>query len=817
MPKNKLVANHSMGILPGLRSGLLTCIFLTQAVIAWSQTAAVRGVVTDETTGEPLPFVSVVVQGEANGVTTDFEGAFELMGLKPGLVNLAFSSIGYQTATRLEVEITPARAAFLNVEMSPMSVAIEAAEVEAVVGKGEEEAPVSLRRIGTNEIKRNPGGGRDISKAIRSLPGVAAIPSFRNDVVIRGGAPNENRFYIDGVEIPNINHFATQGASGGPVGMINVDLVEEVEFYSGAFPATRGNALSSVMEFGFKTARTDEWTSNAVVGTSDLGLTFEGPTGENSSLILSARRSYLQFLFEVLGLPFLPIYNDFQFKWVYQPSPNERLTALGIGAYDDFQLNLSAAEDTAAEDYLDQVAILDALQVNKQWNYTMGVKYDRFTEDGRWTWVASRNMLSNRAYKHLDNDESLPLTLDYLSQEMENKLRLERRKYGADGLKVTWGAQYEFARFNNRTYSERYFFLQDTLVTVDFESAFDLHKYGGFIQASKPFSEGRITLSGGIRVDGNEVNEAMANPLRQLSPRVAMRWSFAPRWSLNANVGRYFQLPSYLILGYAQDGERVNRAGARYQRCDQAVLGLRYDWAERNTTLGLEGFMKGYDGSPISLATGVALANLGADFGVVGNEAVRFDGVGRAMGMEFLAQRKLYKGVYGLLAYTYVRSEYTFGEDYAPSAWDSRHIVSMTGGAKLKRDWESGVRWLYSGGLPYTPYDLDVSLDRTYWDLNNVPQLDYARLNANRNAAFSQLDLRIDKKWFFDRWSLDVFMDVQNVFGQVPDAPPALDVVRDVNTGNPVPDAADPSRYQARYIPLNSGSAIPAIGLIVEL
>jgi len=619
------------------------------------------------------------------------------------------------------------------------------------------------------------------------------------------------------VEIPNINHFATQGASGGPVGMINVDLVEEVEFYSGAFPATRGNALSSVMEFGFKTARTDEWTSNAVVGTSDLGLTFEGPTGENSSLILSARRSYLQFLFEVLGLPFLPIYNDFQFKWVYQPSPNERLTVLGIGAYDDFQLNLSAAEDTAAEDYLDQVAILDALQVNKQWNYTMGVKYDRFTEDGRWTWVASRNMLSNRAYKHLDNDESLPLTLDYLSQEMENKLRLERRQYGADGLKVTWGAQYEFARFNNRTYSERYFFLQDTLITVDFESAFDLHKYGGFIQASKPFSDGRITLSGGIRVDGNEVNEAMANPLRQLSPRVAMRWSFAPRWSLNANVGRYFQLPSYLILGYEQDGERVNRAGARYQRCDQAVLGLRYDWTERNTTLGLEGFMKGYDGSPISLATGVALANLGADFGVVGNEAVRFDGDGRAMGMEFLAQRKLYKGVYGLLAYTYVRSEYTFGEDYAPSAWDSRHIVSLTGGAKLKRDWEIGVRWLYSGGLPYTPYDLDVSLDRAYWDLNNVPQLDYARLNANRNAAFSQLDLRIDKKWFFDRWSLDVFMDVQNVFGQVPDAPPALDVVRDVNTGNPVPDAADPSRYQARYIPLNSGSAIPAIGLIVEL
>ena len=787
------------------------------AVTAFGQTATVRGVVTDEVTGAPLPFVSVVLQGAPTGTSTDFDGAFELGGLQPGVVNLGFSCIGYKATKRLEIELTPARPAFINVTMEPLAIEIQAAEVTAQTARGEEEAPVSLRRIGTNEIKRNPGGGRDISKAIRSLPGVAAIPSFRNDIVIRGGAPNENRFYIDGIEIPNINHFATQGASGGPVGMINVDLVEQVEFFSGAFPATRGNALSSVMEFGFKTARTDEWTSNAVVGTSDLGLTFEGPTGPNSSLILSARRSYLQFLFEVLGLPFLPIYNDFQFKWVHQANPNERWTVLGIGAYDDFQLNLSVADDTTADDYLDQVAILDALQVNKQWNYTMGVKYDRFTEDGRWTWVASRNMLSNRAYKHVANDTELPLTLDYLSREMENKLRLERRKYGEDGLKVTWGAQYEYARFTNRTFSSRYSFLQDSVVTIDFDTGLDLHKYGAFLQASKPMADGRVTLSGGLRIDGNEVNAEMANPLAQLSPRLAMRWNFAPRWSLNANAGRYYQLPSYLILGFEEQGQKVNGKQARYTRCDQAVLGLRFDWAERNTTLGLEGFAKGYENAPVSLNTGIALANLGADFGVVGNEAVRFDGAGRAYGMEFLAQRRLYKGVYGLMAYTWVRSEYIFEDVYTPSAWDSRHIVSLTGGAKLKRDWEIGVRWLYSGGLPYTPYDVDVSMDRDYWDTQNVPLLDYTNLNGARNASFSQLDMRIDKKWFFDNWSLDVFLDIQNLFSQVPDSPPSLDVVRDASTGIPVPDPLQPGRYMPRYIDANAGSVIPAFGLIVEL
>ena len=131
------------------------------------------------------------------------------------------------------------------------------------------------------------------------------------------------------------------------------------------------------------------------------------------------------------------MYNDFQFKWVHQSSPDERLTVLGIGAYDDFQLNLSAAEDTAAEDYLDQVAILDALQVNRQWNYALGVKYDKFTKNGRWSWIASRNMLSNRALKHVDNDNALPLTLDYRSQEMENKFRVERRQYAVSYTHLT--------------------------------------------------------------------------------------------------------------------------------------------------------------------------------------------------------------------------------------------------------------------------------------------------------------------------------------------------------------------------------------------
>ena len=630
-------------------------LFVTTAVA--QSDGIIRGRVNDVQTNEAIPFANVVLQGSSIGTTTDFEGNFELVGVAPGLRNIQISFVGYEPKTVFEIEVTPARPAVVNVSLKPSAIEIEEAEVVGTRLPNVAEAPLSVRSLGTNEIKRNPGGGRDISRAIRTLPGVAAIPSFRNDIVIRGGAPNENRFYIDGIEIPNINHFATQGASGGPVGMINVDLVENVDFYAGAFPAARGNALSSVMEFSFKEARTDEWTANMVVGTSDLGLTLEGPTGENSSLIFSMRRSYLQFVFQALGLPFLPIYNDYQFKWTARPDDKNAITVIGLGAYDDFELNLDIADDTAATNYLDQVAILGALDVQKQWNYTQGVKWDRYCDNGKWTWVASRNMLNNRAYKHLNNDESADLLRDYLSQEIENKFRVERKLFSDAGWEGTFGGGYEYVKYNNATSDRRFNPADGQLTPIAYETDIKAHKYGAFATANRKLLDERLTLAAGMRLDGSTLAKGLQNPLEQFSPRFSLSYVFAPGWTLNANTGRYFQLPAYTILGFEEDGVRVNANDeTRYLANSQVVAGVRWEGGKRNLVASVEGFWKGYDGAPVSTLQGVPLANLGADFGVVGNERVTFDGVGRSYGSELLLQQRLYNGFYGLLAYTFVRS-----------------------------------------------------------------------------------------------------------------------------------------------------------------
>ena len=799
----------------------------------------ILGKVVDATTNAPLPFASVVLQGQTSGTATDFEGAYRLEGVPAGVHNVVVSFLGYTPETVFEIETTPARPAVVNVALSEAAIAVDAAEVVAESRATVEEAPLSVRSIGTNEIKRNPGGGRDISRALRSLPGVAAIPSFRNDIVIRGGAPNENRFYLDGIEIPNINHFATQGASGGPVGMINVDLVEGVDFYAGAFPAARGNALSSVMEFRFKDPRTDQWTANAVVGTSDLGVTVEGPTGENSSLIASVRRSYLQLLFEVLGLPFLPIYNDYQYKWVWRPDDRNAVTVLGLGALDDFELNLDLASDTAAPGYLNQVAILDVLPISEQWNYMQGIKWDRYMEDGKWTFVLSRNMLNNSAFKHVDNDVDLPRTLDYVSEEIENKFRAERYRILPSGWKVSGGMNAEYTKYNNSTTSVVY--VPDVgNVDVSFGSDFKLAKYGAFAQASRPLLDNRLTLSAGLRLDGAVLLDAaegltlpesspLANPLDQFSPRLSASWSFAPGWTWNANAGIYHQLPAYTILGYAGLGADSTSTllnwseGLTYTTNRQLVMGIRKEIASRNAAVSVEGFYKGYTDSPASANTGIALANLGADFGVVGNETVTFDAEGRAYGMEVLLQQRLFKGYYGLLAYTLVRSEYQNpGEDLAlqswvPSSWDNQHIVSFTGGKKWDSGWEVGARVLFSGGLPFTPYALDQSLLIENWETFNAPIPDYAALNAERNGAFHQVDVRIDRKWFFDNWSLDVFADLQNITAAAPPQPDQLDVIRDPATGRPIPSASNPGFYDPRFISTATGAVLPGLGMIVEL
>lgn len=784
---------------------ILTSLVLIPAWL-FAQTGTIRGRVFDEKTNEPLPFVNIVITGTNIGSTSDLDGNFLFTGVQPGFVSLSASFVGFEPATTPEFMVTNARTSTIEIPMREMAVQLELVEVRASFFRRKEESPVSMRTLGIQEIEKNPGGNRDISRVIQSLPGVASTPAFRNDVIIRGGGPSEARFYLDGVEIPNLNHFATQGASGGPVGIINVDFIREVDLYSGAFPANRGNALSAVLEMRQVDGNPDKLNFRGAVGASDLALTLDGPVSERSNFIFSARRSYLQFLFDALGLPFLPTYNDFQFRYRMNFDSKNQLTVIGLGAIDQFELNTGLSNPDENQQY-----ILDYLPVNEQWNYTIGAVYRRFTGNGNHMFVLSRNMLRNSAYKYLDNNTNNARILDYDSDEIENKFRYERN-ITSDGFRINFGLGTEYAKYLN--FTSRSIFLNNEIFPFEYDSYIDLFKWSLFGQVSKSVFNERLNLSLGLRSDANSYSKSMSNLLDQLSPRFSASYSLTNQFFLNFNTGRFYQLPPYTALGFKNDeGVLVNKENnLKYISADHIVGGIEY---QRNpdARFTVEGFFKNYRNYPFSVADSISIANKGADFGTYGDEEVVSKSKGRAYGMEVLVQERDLAGFNLILAYTFVRSEFQNAtEEFVPSAWDNRHILNVTVGRQLKGDWDIGAKWRFVGGAPYTPWDIDRSSRIDAWEVNSRGYFDFNRFNTLRFDNFHQLDLRIDKSFYFSRWSLMLYTDIQNVYNFQSSQQNIL--VRELN------EAGDPiianGKYKLREVENTGGTVLPTVGIIVE-
>jgi len=773
-----------------------------------AQTAQISGRVIDATNNEPLPFANVVVKGTTIGATTDFDGGFVITGLKPGFVSLQATYVGYRNTESAEIQLTNAKAEYLEIAMENAGVALEEVEVKANPFVRTEESPLSLQKLGVSEIETSPGSNRDISRVIQSLPGVGSGVSFRNDIIIRGGGPSESVFYLDGVQIPTINHFATQGSSGGAVGILNADFISSVDFYSGAFPANRGNSLSGIFEFTQKEGNKEKTRFRGTVGASELSLTLDGPVGEKSSFIFSVRRSYLQFLFDVIGLPFLPTFNDYQLKWKTRFDKKNELTIVSIGALDQFRLNTGIKDPTEEQEY-----ILNYLPVNEQWSYAIGAVYKHFKENSFQTLVVSRNMLNNTSYKYPDNDESRPKTLNYASQEIENKIRFENNiRWGSYKFVYSLGGQY--AHYFNST--QQQLFVGNELLDIDYKSNLDLLSAGASAQISKNFLSERLTLSAGLRTDFNNYSNSMGNPLNQLSPRFSASYILSEKWAVTANTGRYYQLPAYTTLGFRDNnGVLVNKENElKYIAANHFIAGLQYI-PRPDIFFSMEGFYKEYSDYPFSLNDSISLANKGADFGVLGAEEVVSNNKGRAYGFELLNRSKLPSGFNLILSYTFVRSEFEdFNNALIPSSWDFRNIIVLTASKNFKRNWIAGIKWRYDGGLPFTPYDMDKSSLIAAWDAQGGPYLDFGRLNQLRLKPYHQLDVRVDKKYFFEKWSLMVYVDIQNLYNFKAELQDNL--VREKDGNGNIITVDNNSKYLLRGIENTSGTVLPSVGIMVE-
>lgn len=378
---------------------LLVPILLTLAAVCRlygaTESYPVSGRVIDRLTRQPVPFAAVVISGQpGKGAMADSAGKFTIAQVKPGIYRLSASMLGYRSALTSEY-IVSAGTPFIEIELEKEAQGIETVTVMPSPVRRTAESPVSVRTIGLREIEKSPGSNRDIARIVRSYPGVSFSPvGYRNDLIVRGGGPSENRFFMDGIEIPNINHFATQGASGGPVSLVNSDLIREIDFYTGAFPADRAGALSSVLDFRLRDGDPDRQRFKATLGASEVGLSGSGHIGEKATFLFSARQSYLQMLFKLLGLPFLPNYIDAQAKVRIRFSQRDELTVLALAGIDNMRLNTD--EKGEETEYL-----LSYLPRLRQETFTVGASYRHYAGRHAQTVTLSHSYLNNRNTKYL--------------------------------------------------------------------------------------------------------------------------------------------------------------------------------------------------------------------------------------------------------------------------------------------------------------------------------------------------------------------------------------------------------------------------------
>ena len=761
------------------------------ANLLFAQEVSIKGTVVDEF-GYPLAGAEVILVDTPLGAQTDIDGIYLINGVTPGSYNLSVRFLGYESQTLYNIIVKSKGNPEYNFSLSPKAEALEGVvlQVDNFISRPKE-SPLSTRTLSAVELATYPGGNNDVVQVAQTLPGVSpSVGGFRNDLIIRGGAPNESVYYLDGIEIPNINHFSTQGSAGGPVGMINVSFIENVTLSASSFDARYDNALSGVLQFEQRKGSSEGWNRNIRISASETALTFDGPISEKTTFIGSVRRSYLQFLFELIGLPIRPDYWDYQYKIDHTIDDYNSISLIGIGAIDDFSVEAPEVFDEEATAQLEQSPFID------QRTHVAGISWQHKlkSQPGKFTLSLSHNRLQNTFTQYTDPENETGAYFINKALEAETKLRFALVRY-LGKLKWAYGMNLQQSNYENNTTIEQ--------INNSFFSTIEFYKYGLFTQLSGNLGT-KTEFTFGLRLDDDSFTKN--NLLDHISPRGALTFNFNEDLSATLGIGRYLKIPTYTQLGYQSAGIFVNE-NLSYVQSDHLTAGIK-KYFGNTTLLSIEGFLKSYSNYPISVLDEISLANKGAGFEVLGNEEVESSGKGRSYGLEFLYQQKLSNNFYGLFSYTYFFSEFS-GLDpniYRRSTWDSRHLASFTGGYKLNKNWEISSRFRYNGKTPYAPIDETFSL-ANYPDL----RLDYDLL-GNENYLldpFTQLDLRIDKKWNFTSSSFNLFIEVQNLLSADNPIPPEYGLVRNS-------DGSIKNPSQLKELPRSEGQFIPSIGLVFD-
>ncbi len=733
-----------------LASLLVAGAWQSRAEAQAKQEGRIAGMVTDRASGRPLVDVQLSVPGTTTTATSDSAGRFLIARVAVGTRAVRAVRIGMRPVLITDLLVNGGRTTQVAIEMQDAPNTLGSVSVVAASTALAPLAttPTSRIQMSYEEIRRSPGAIGDVSRLVQSLPGVLTGNDTRNDIIARGGSPTENLMLIDGIEVPNINHFAVQGSTGGPIGMLNNELLREATFVAGGFSSQYGNRLSSMLDVRLREGNRERWRSELDVSNAGAGLIFEGPLTRKGSLIVSGRQSFLDLIAPAIGLTAVPYTTNFQTKATYEPSSRDRLWAVGLGGFDRIDFTSTAA-DTADPDPIGSTRVRgDRWTGGLGWQRLLGansygtllLSASTLSSNVRvieaalgTTPVFSNNARENEYTARYDVHVTLPRIGTLVAGASIKSLNI------STALASPFGVQNPFsitARVNPVAI--------DTSVTTSIA--------GGYLEFSGGVTD-RAELTLSARGDRYSLSEET-----RFSPRAAVVVHVTPTFDLTGTVGRYFQ---QVPLVYA-----INVSANRTLdpiRADHAIAGLA--WRPReDLRISLEGYTKEYADYPVAIQYGqLSLANTGDQVSLADGALtpLRSSGTGRVRGAEFFLQKKFAGRTYGQLSYAWSETRHR-GRDSVlrTGAFDVPNLATVILGQKRGTKWEYSTRASYGSGRPITPILASESLtqDRLV--------LDAGRLNTLRAPDYFRLDLRLDRRFTVRRGTLATYLELQNVTGR---------------------------------------------------
>jgi outer membrane receptor for ferrienterochelin and colicin len=705
-------------------------------------TGIIKGQVTDSETKAALPGVTVFVADTQTGSNSDTDGNFTIKNLPVGNYTLKFNCMGYHNLSKTDIIVKPKRIVFVQAELEANPLQMNDVLVSNGYFPHSDDNPTSSINFSAEEIRRSPGTAGDVSRILMTLPSVAKVNDMFNSLIVRGGSPNENGFFVDNIEIPNINHYPTQGSSGGPIGLINVDFIEDADFSSGGFSSAYGDRLSSVMNLSFREGNRDEFDGQLDMAFAGLGFTGEGPIASGKgSWLFSARKSYLDLLVDAIGTGVAPKYSDYQGKLVFDPNPNNKITLLGVLGVDYIKFEKTDSEDQGNSAYGTTRAKEGAAGIN--WRYLWSEKgYSNTAVSYFGTWGQSE-YIETVSDALLSDNENLEQTFQIRNVSFFRFNPSFETEFGIDAKIV--GVDYDnylgpyTDPFGNP--------IPAYLVKDEFWS----QKGGAFVNFSwKPVK--RLTLSPGMRYDYFAYNENGS-----ISPRFSFSFEIDDKTSLNGATGLYYQnLPLVLLTQQPENKDLRDPMAVHY------ILGINRLLTE-NTRLTLEVYNKEYRNFPIDPSTPslFLIDEIAYRYFYFTHEPLTDVGKAYARGVELTVQKKLAEDIYGLVSGSYSRSRYKGGDGvWRDRVFDSQYSFSAEGGYKPNNKWEFSLRWIYAGGAPYTPFDLAAS------EAINRTVVDETRVNESRYPAYHSLNVRCDRRFHFKGSSIILYASVWNAYNR---------------------------------------------------